>query len=108
MRLFVMLTALMLGSACASQRSPDQRVGTSAPADMPVSVYSGPAPFAYRLGPELYAPQSADKAAATAYLATKGARLGCDAVVMARQPSHDEREGGVREGAWGICAFKVD
>ncbi|MGQ0816348.1 MAG: hypothetical protein ACT4O1_18115 [Gemmatimonadota bacterium] len=100
------IPAAALATACATAQHQQPAAVSLAPAQT-LPIYSGPAPWAYRLGPEVYAPAGQDSAAAAEYIAERAVRLGCDAIVNVRMPVHTRREGSVRETVWGICAYRI-
>ncbi len=68
-------------------------------------MYPGAAPFAYRLGPELYAGDTNDARMLALRLAEQGQTLDCLAVVVARTSSSSGHDRRLREPGWGICAL---
>jgi hypothetical protein len=66
-------------------------------------VYEGSPPFAYRLGPEIFAAFSTDTARVRAEFARKGSALGCHAVVSVVY----QVAGGNDRRPWGFCAWRV-
>lgn len=101
-----LVTVVLFAAACGSAN--EARYVSALPAPRAtIPVFSGPAPWAYRLGPEVYASESVQREVILTELASAGIRQGCDAVVMARLPESVAHEGGINDRPWGICAFRV-
>lgn len=107
MKLPLVVALGLIATACAAKTETQYTGAQPAAAFENVMVLSGPAPWPYRLGSEVYAPESPNRQVVFANLASAGAKQGCDAVVMARMPAKVSHEGGVKDKPWGICAYRV-
>ena len=96
------LILIGLLSGCASAGSEDlARPAPDAPA---AEVFFTPPPWAYRLGPELYAAAGADSAQVRAELTRKASALGCHAVVSVTLPQNNR----ANQRPWGFCAWRIE
>ena len=96
------LILLGLLAGCASGR--EQGVPRPAPDAAPAEVFFTSPPWAYRLGPELYAEAVSDSALVREQLLRKGTAMGCHAVVAITIPQN----AGGKVRPWGFCAWRAE
>lgn len=94
--------ALLLASLVAgcAGTAPVRQTAQPVPA---VEVLFEPAPFPYRVGPEVMT-SAVDPRAVRAELGAQGSLLGCDAIVdvTISQTAHNGKA-----RSWGFCAYRV-
>lgn len=96
---FTALIVVLCIAGCGPRRPREPALVPNAPS---APVYFGPAPFVYRVGPQL-STTSVDSAEVRARLGNEGARLGCDAVAdVVISPAGR----GFDARTWGFCAFR--
>lgn len=99
MRFCLLLLVCFISGCGASPRGPAQ-VQPLPPVEV---FFTRPAPFAYRVGPEITS-ASAELTAVRADLGAQGAQLGCDAVVDVTISPEAQNE---KARSWGFCAYRV-
>ena len=95
-------TGVLLGCLLAGCAGSSQSVKQAQPLPS-VQVFFAPAPFAYRVGPEVMT-SATDSSRVRADLGAQGVQLGCDAIVDV-MISSKANNGKAR--SWGFCAYRV-
>jgi hypothetical protein len=94
----VILLGCLVAGCAGSSSGPNQAQPLPS-----IEVFFAPAPFAYRVGPEVMT-TATDSSVVRADLGAQGALLGCDAIVDITI-STKAHNGKAR--SWGFCAYRV-
>lgn len=98
MRSRIILLSCFLAGCAGSSSGPTRAQPLPA-----IQVYFTPAPFPYRVGPEVMT-SATDSSQVRADLGAQGALLGCDAIVDITISSKAHNE---KARSWGFCAYRV-